>query len=551
MFNFFKVFEDNCVIMFHDDKMYVSAGKIRDGIVRHANLPRGLTKSDSLFDVVEHFGVDYKFFNRNRTNPTAVDISVDTYRRNHRSYQIGISFSSITSTTAISTLVQRAWPKYATIVEDAVMPALDDSDELAEKADVVLVDGVDEDDMLYLNNTPCPIITLEDHDQFMDNRGNVLPIEFRGERAVDRLLIKAKDVACAFDLGSQFVRKMLLRNSYYKDEDYVILSRHPQEAPATDVVSAVRSSYGTNRLTYFTVDGIEALLDGNTKARASRKSIKEFVQMARRWANSMYPLEEYSAPRTAWIYLIKIGSMREIHGELMDRVDPDSARDEAIGIYKFGRTCRAISDRFEEHRLTYGKYARDIKVEYTSPISRDYIIQAEDLLKEYFTETRSRFAFTDSDNRGHNELVLLHDIDLATVCAEYDRIDAQYAHHAELDKRSHAACQFRMENAAERIEAMCKHGHENQLAEITHKYEQEQALDKIEQIKLNARLAESDSRLEEMALKHQLDIKDIEHEKQLEIKEKQFITEQFESFKREAALRDELHQLKLDAALRK
>jgi hypothetical protein len=543
MFNFFKVFEDNCVIMFHDDKMYVSAGKIRDGIVRHANLPRGLTKSDSLFDVVEHFGVDYKFFNRNRTSPTAVDISVDTYRRNHRSYQIGISFSSITSTTAISTLVQRAWPKYATTVDDTAMPALDDSDD-EENSQVVIQDEADEDDMLYLNNTPCPIVTLEDHDQFMDNRGNVLPIEFRGERAVDRLLIKAKDVACAFDLGSQFINDMLKRNSYYNDEDYVILSRHPQEAPATDVVSAVRSSYGTNRLTYFTVDGIEALLDGNTKARASRKSIKEFVQMARRWANSTYPLEEYRAPRTAWIYLIKIGSMREIRGELMDRVDPDSARDEAIGIYKFGRTCRAISDRFEEHRLTYGKYARDIKVEYTSPISRDYIIQAEDLLKEYFTETRSRFAFTDSDNRGHNELVLLHDIDLATVCAEYDRIDAQYAHHAELDKRSHAVCQFRMENAAERIEAMCKHGHENQLSEITHNHEREQSQAKIERIELNAKIAESDAKLVEMALKHQLDIKEIGHEKQ-------FITEQFESFKRETALRDELHQLKLDAALRK
>jgi hypothetical protein len=61
---------------------------------------------------------------------------------------------------------------------------------------------------------------------------------------------------------------------------------------------------------------------------------------------------------------------------------------------------------------------------------------------------------------------------------------------------------------------------------------------------LSAKLAESDAKMAEMALKHQLDIKDIGHEKQL-------LAEQFESFKREAALRDELHQLKLDAALRK
>jgi hypothetical protein len=83
----------------------------------------------------------------------------------------------------------------------------------------------------------------------------------------------------------------------------------------------------------------------------------------------------------------------------------------------------------------------------------------------------------------------------------------------------------------------------SQLMEMTHKYEREQSLRQQERAESQLKLAELEGKNVVMALEHQLEIKEKDHKIEL-------IAERFESFKIQADLRDEVHQLKLAAAAR-
>jgi hypothetical protein len=56
------------------------------------------------------------------------------------------------------------------------------------------------DNTYIVDNKAPPIIVLKDEEKFMDNDGNIIEIETRGERAVDKIYFKVKDVADGFEM---------------------------------------------------------------------------------------------------------------------------------------------------------------------------------------------------------------------------------------------------------------------------------------------------------------------------------------------------------------
>lgn len=64
------------------------------------------------------------------------------------------------------------------------------------------------------------IIILKDEEKFTDNDGNIIEIETRGERAVDKIYFKVKDVADGFNMANLQNEIINVKTSYQNEKDY-------------------------------------------------------------------------------------------------------------------------------------------------------------------------------------------------------------------------------------------------------------------------------------------------------------------------------------------
>ena len=303
-----------------------------------------------------------------------------------------------------------------------------------EEEDVVNIeeeDVVNSDDEIVdeIIEEATEIFELNEEDKFKDVNGNVLEIETRGERQVDKIYFNMTDVSVAF--GMPNLRTSLLHKDkgYERNVDYKLFNL--KGVPPSDS----KKTTNKKRL-YLTYEGMLRLLfvSRNPNATVFRKwaTTKLFTiqmgtteQKEELGANLLkISLKQFKDAFKAYtskfpcIYLLElgtVGTLRELFSISIDITDD-------VIVYKYGFTDDIVR-RFTEHTRDYGKLKGvNVYLSQFTLIDVKNISDAENDIRQFFNDFGKALPV-----EGRNELVTLNTRELKQVRGKYDILRNYYA----------------------------------------------------------------------------------------------------------------------------
>ena len=289
----------------------------------------------------------------------------------------------------------------------------------------------EEKEEAVIENAP-PILELEVEEKFRDTDGNIIEIETRGEKQMDKIFFRVKDVMKVFNMPKLNDTLTHKGSGYDKGTDYVRFNRsgNPGSNKPTDTNKKPKKSL------YLTYTGLLRVLfvskNNNAEKFTQWATMKLFtIQLGTKEAKEILgtdilniKLENYRAvfgkysQQFPCIYLLslgKVGALRETFG-ISSEINND------LTVYKYGFTCD-IKRRLGEHNKDYGKMANvNVELELFNYIDLKYTSEAESDIRDIF-ETYN----TVLDISGRNELVTLNAKQFDRIKKEYIRTGREFA----------------------------------------------------------------------------------------------------------------------------
>jgi hypothetical protein len=311
---------------------------------------------------------------------------------------------------------------------------------------------------LPTTNTTCEvapdILLLNDNEKFKDANGNIIEIETRGEKNVDKILFNMNDISRGFntpntrravidkdsdyEIGIHYKRLSVLssegnsfdRRDECQDEDESILPRGRQTSPRQDESKSV-----VVKLVYFfTYEGLITYLfrsNNPNKSSFQRWAIQKLfvhqmgsVEEKRALSNElnasidlMSVALKAQVGEVSCIYLIKIGTVPEL--KTVYNI-PDSVSNDRC-VYKYGFT-KNFERRIKEHKKSYGKVTKNtLYVVKFAHIDNDFTSNAETDIKHTFDSFRLGLKV-----EGNLELVALDVKELEEITAKFGDLAIKY-----------------------------------------------------------------------------------------------------------------------------
>lgn len=255
--------------------------------------------------------------------------------------------------------------------------------------------------------TAPEIIDLEDKEKFYDSDGNVLNIETRGERAVDKCFFLARDVANAFGLNYNNLRDTINdKNSGYAEKlDYVYFD-----------CSYFGNAGKSAKTLFFTYTGIARVLftsrlssvefykkqylDGSFMKMLNNKNdrVKLVNKIIGANIDEVNAVLNTNSSVISCVYLICIGKASELKKSLC----MESKFDDNDYVFKYGFT-KNLCRRMKEHVFTYSKLkGAQISLSMFKSIDDTLISSAESDLRKFFKDNKYNIK-----HKKYNELILL------------------------------------------------------------------------------------------------------------------------------------------------
>jgi len=279
------------------------------------------------------------------------------------------------------------------------------------------------------------IIELENTEKFKDTNGNIYDIETRGERKVNNIYFKVKDVMTAFALEN-LITTILNINSVYKENEhykYFNCKKNKNEQKIT-----------IKKELFLTYEGILRVLFASHSAKA-----KTFIKWA---TETLFTVclgeqkekEQLSATllgvdvkniksafsansdKTPCVYLIMVGNANKLL--------KDEKYHENDIICKFGYTTDLVR-RTNQHYKTYKKeFNVEIELLIFSIIDPQYVCQAETSISHYFNENKlTGYSIKDVLQ---TELIIINYNNINQIKEHYKLIQNSYiGHYKELNEK--------------------------------------------------------------------------------------------------------------------
>jgi hypothetical protein len=273
------------------------------------------------------------------------------------------------------------------------------------------------------------IILLEDHEKFTDKDGKIINIETRGERVVDKIYFKVKDISNGFQLND--LQDIIIdnRNNYQINEHYIFFNC------IIPVLNGKKTSKQNNakKELFLTYEGLLRLLfvskNDKTKKFIKWATEKLFtIQMGTLEQkqklrdslgvipNAVKEVCKKSTSPLSCVYLFSLGTVSQLKETFNI---PNNFNDNDI-VVKYGRTDD-LERRTNEHNNDYGKMKNvDLRLMMYSFIDVSYISMAENDLGDYF-DYKFKFEF---ENR--TELAIIPKDKIDNVKKEYEKIRGVY-----------------------------------------------------------------------------------------------------------------------------
>ena len=303
-----------------------------------------------------------------------------------------------------------------------------------QKEDIKQEDSERKADEEIIENAPH-LLELSDEEKFHDVDGNIIDIETRGEKQVDKIFFRVKDVMKAFDMEG--LDKVILHKEkgYERGIDYKCFNRvstvtngHPNKP--TDPNKKSKKSL------YLTYDGLVRVLIVSRNKNAKKFSHwainKLFtIQMGTKEAKEVLgteilniKIENYRAVFGKYsqgfpcIYLLSLGKV----SELRETFGISAEINGDLTIYKYGFTCD-IKRRLGEHNNDYGKLKNiNVELELFNYIDLKHTAEAEADIRDIFEAYDNVL-----DVSGRNELVALNAKQFDRIKKEYVRTGREFA----------------------------------------------------------------------------------------------------------------------------
>lgn len=180
-----------------DDIVFVNAGKLQT-LLRQ--LP-GVVSKATLTDIIQHFGLPHRVVEKKKSRAVVPDATISE-GYSPRVHLIYVEYAEVLKLNMVVALLIGT---YAT--------------------DPLCADGDGDATLMFYKDRPCPILELDEHERFVDD-GVVYNIEIRGERAPDKILFKAEDIAGMFGM-ERLSTVLVIDVGYIEHEHYVELRSDP------------------------------------------------------------------------------------------------------------------------------------------------------------------------------------------------------------------------------------------------------------------------------------------------------------------------------------
>jgi hypothetical protein len=280
------------------------------------------------------------------------------------------------------------------------------------------------------------IIYLEEHEKFYDNEGNTIDIETRGERNVECIYFKVKDIMEGFKLNrlNEYIvdkRRIIdgyIENKHYK---YFICNKHGAAVSTTNkelfltykgimrVLFASQSSTA-DKFLYWATNTLFTVQMGTVKQKDYLVSSIKGVSY-----DAIQELFSINARELPCIYLTSLNRVDVLRNAM--NID-DIHLNESV-VYKYGMT-KSFESRKNGHNQEYKKLDGliDKKLVYYTYIDPLYLREAESEIKNMLEDLQIKWDI-------HEELVVIPNHLMKYVKECFKSIGMKYAgHSAELIK---------------------------------------------------------------------------------------------------------------------
>jgi hypothetical protein len=272
------------------------------------------------------------------------------------------------------------------------------------------------------------IIILEDNQKFKDNKGNIIEIETRGERLVDKTYFKVKDVMKGFSMDrlDEFIKDPRREKGYIEGEHYVYFNCKNTALPKK------------NKELFLTYEGMLRLLFVSHSSK-----VKPFIKWATetlftvhlgslsqkqvlfsnvlgidaKVIKEVFNTDRNSLPCVYLFILNTVGKLRETM-----KIDEKHADNSVVAKYGF---TKDLTRRTNEHISKYNKIPNvDLKLKHYSYIDPQYISNAENDIRDYMNAFKTKFDFDKED-----EIVIIPTNFMKMIEKQYELIGKSYMGH--------------------------------------------------------------------------------------------------------------------------
>lgn len=277
------------------------------------------------------------------------------------------------------------------------------------------------------------IIYLEDSEKFKDNDGNIIEIETRGERNVDKIYFKVKDVMKEFDMESLNRNLTDIKSAFVVEKDYTYFIckkvRNSEENTNNTIIKKVM---------YLTYIGILRVLFASHSPRAHTfvkwateslftlqmgtqiqkdDLISSVLGVSAKVIKEVFNTDTHTLPS---VYLFSIGFAKDLRKSM--NIDASYNDDDVVAKYGF---TKDLSRRTGEHIVKYSKIPNtNLRLKYNSYIDPQYMSQAESDIRLFMTGLK-----LNHDYGNDEELVIIPKILNKLVEHQYSMIGKNYMGH--------------------------------------------------------------------------------------------------------------------------
>ena len=274
------------------------------------------------------------------------------------------------------------------------------------------------------------ILELSDNEKFKDDNGNIIEIETRGERNVDNIYFKVKDVSNVFEINN--LRTTIIDNrcnGYRKNIDYKIFNcnqvgnNHSITSRKTlfltyEGLLRVLFVSRNNKTKPFIKWATETLFTCQLGTRTQKeKLVSNVLGVSAKVIKEVFNCDANTLP---CVYLMTLGYVKDLRTSM--NID-NKYNDDCI-VAKYGFT-KELSRRTGEHIKLYNKInGCDLKLKHYSYIDPQYMSNGENDIKDFITTLNLKLSYENYD-----ELIIIPKEYMKIISDKYEHIGKKYAGH--------------------------------------------------------------------------------------------------------------------------